>query len=345
MTEFESPKLADNARELNSHLTKLGFSRNQIHGFYFLIGMQTNMVTSKEDEVDIQNANYNLIGSEVINTAQLGTLIPFSSFTDHIGELLYLLKHGYEARGLDLSEQLAMRLASNKLSGLFKKDIKPPKNMRDHHRLFMQFYEMVGGELANIHDDNLMMSLLNGRYQIEVFAFVDSKVALDLIASLKISLDPLLTVLHLCILKERQIVISQMPYPQIALQSIFPNQQPFISIAWPFQSWIFYEDGNLIEGLEEMDIYDFWNHSIQKAILFAQQHYASVPPFSTCTFELDGLLRFGKEFTFEHAAEFIASEWGLEYHDLKSKAEEVQFKALVVHCIICSIMKTKDTIN
>ena len=139
--------------------------------------------------------------------------------------------------------------------------------------------------------------------------------------------------------------LYQQLHTQIALQGLWGGlDERFMSVAWPFKSWLFFKDGEKLPGVESLSHEDFWNHACEHGTSLLMKHFENIPRLSDTTVKLDALPPWGDEnFCFETVDRFIRSVWGYDQYSSQHYTEVLHYRACMIHCIYSALCKETET--
>ena len=119
-----------------------------------------------------------------------------------------------------------------------------------------------------------------------------------------------------------------------------------MSVAWPFQSMIFYKDGITLDHVADLDPEAFFDHCIVQGEILVTNHFSDVPKLSDTSISLVGLPIWGSAaLNFQAIDRFMAETWGYQSDNLQNQTERLHYRSCQIHCVFSSIAKARNTYN
>ena len=324
----------------------LGFTNNQILGHFFVLGAVIATPASVDEREQNKQAitalapfDHNVPLDDLIGPRFIPQERPIEEFLHWLGiEIDFRL---VEIEGLKPRQTL-----TPKSHGLFAAEHNNVTTMASAHGLYLDFYEVLGTRM-NETSINVSEALQIGIFQQQLNFMTDSKATRDINNCLNDFMSPLLKAVRdfgMCGTPER---IDQQLDTQIALQGLWGGLDDlFMSVAWPFQSWLFFQDGNPLPGVEDLSHEEFWVHACEQGTKLLMHHFDSIPRLSETSVKLDALPSWGsQDFSFETVNKLINSIWGYDINSNAHYTDVLHYRACLIHCIYSALCKETETIH
>lgn len=346
MTDVSKISLPPSTQQFISKLKKLGFSENQILGQFFLLGAVIATPSSDEEwrrslasvtalvPFDYNISLNQLIGSRFIDQEQI------------IEEFLHWLGIDHEFRQIEIEGQPPRQVLTPKSHGLFSGTHTSVKTLADIHHLYMAFFEAIGVRMS-ANNTSASDALLCGIFQLKIIWSMDNHAAGSINSSLKNLMSPLLFAIRSFAMCGEPSRIDGLLDTQVGLQGLWGGLDDlFMSVAWPFQSWLFFKDGEQLMGVEEASTEEFWSHCCLHAKSLIERGSGTIPKLSNTTVELDELPAWGSpSFNFDNVDAYMHSVWGYNHKTTNHYTDFIHYRACLIHCIYSSVCKAQETMN
>lgn len=346
MTNLQINGLPDETKAYVGQLKLIGFSDNQILGLFFVFGV---LIAAPESE---QEKNENR--AAVLKLAPFDEVMPLDEFIGPrwvpqeivFEELLHWLPLEIDFRQIEIDNLATRRLLTPQSHNLFKNVNAEIATMADAHRLYLDFYEVLGIRMREMSTD-MSDALPSGVFQMQLFHLTDPNATREIISVLGGLMSPILKALRDFGMSGTPGRLCKQLHTQIALQGLWGGlDELFMSVAWPFQSWLFFKDGDQLPGIEELSHQEFWAHSCEHGRRLLMEHFDSIPRLSETSVKLDALPSWGSEgFSFEAVNQFIKSVWGYDESIEAHYTDVLHYRACLIHCIYSAICKETETIH
>ncbi len=129
---------------------------------------------------------------------------------------------------------------------------------------------------------------------------------------------------------------------QIALWGFVTGlDETFMSVAWPFQSWMLYKDGNPIPGIEDLGPAEFFSHCYETSKHFAVQYESQIGQVADIDVGPDNVPIFtGTASERTDIFSLIKTEWGYDPTDQTLPVvEQKQVNACLIFVLFCSLCR------
>jgi hypothetical protein len=134
---------------------------------------------------------------------------------------------------------------------------------------------------------------------------------------------------------------------QIALQELMqPMHNNYAQQMWRFQSHLFYNENNLIPGLEEISPIDWHSWVLNRGRAFDLAYPSGLIPFSGSNITLSDIPQWVSEVSnFSICDRYIHRVWGFGADSLSTKVELIEYRALLVHLIYSSLTQSRELLH
>jgi hypothetical protein len=339
--------LTEDAEVFAVSLINLEFSNNQIYGIFFIIGAQT-VLNYTQDDLDKNRKVSALLGPHDHNINLDEQVGDYFETQEHLlEEFIYRMGWDLDYRSIEIEGLAPRQLFTPSNHGLMPKVTKTPEKLSDCHHIYLALFERLGQRIRHT-EIGLREAFMCGLFQSQILLDIDQKAMVQLLKMTQALMSPLIGSLNSFAINATPKSTANYLHEQIALMGLWPcrSDELFMSVAWPFQSWIFFKDGNVIDGIDQLSPTEFWNHCFVKGKELVQSEFDNVPKLSETSIVLDNLPTWGSsDFTFENIDNLIEEWTGCGSQNIKHYTDKLHYRAFVVHYIYSSIAKARETYN
>lgn len=332
-----------------------GFNRNQVHGLFVLLGLDTGTPRVEEElKVVINNIQPIIPTFRDINIdEQVGDF--YNGYESKINE--YWLKTGlkFDFRPIKASDDMdPVYIVKPWDDGVLDSSVKKVNKLIDSTRLYRSFLEALGEDTAG-NGRTLVESFLCGVFQMQLFTVSDHKGAAFLSGAL-VKLQPLTLGTFTQMISRNQIdnLLSLLNL-QIPLSFLIGGIEAseseigreFIKQIWAFQSHLFYQEGGVrTYGKEELDIKAWYEYVLKTGRAFDSQYPTQLLPLSAAGVTLPPVPSWASEINnFSAVDEFIFEVWGFEDTKLLNYVEMIEYKALLIYTVYASLTESSKAVG
>ena len=347
MNESDFSRLPIETRQFVLRLVDLGFDRTRIYGLFALLGIFVGAPNTQE-QIDTLWSGVQLL-LPIDRTKNLDEEIGhlYDGYDRQINEFCFRSGIEFNFREMTIPKvEKPFYIVNLKDEGLLNKDIKSVEKLADATRLFDSFIFSLGQSSLK-RETTIFETFCSGVFQIQLHTISDVHGSRQIAIAIN-SLMP--TFLGTCF---RTLISGKVDYflglepDQIALLSLMqPMEQTYAKQMWSFQSSLFYKEGDLIEGINDLDSKQWFDWVLNKAKDFDAIYPSNLIPFSKSNITLSEVPTWNKSITnFENCDAYINSVWGFNADSLDSNIESYDYKALMVHLIYSSLTSSREVIH
>lgn len=328
-------------------LESLGLDRVRIYGLFALVGLYVGAPDTQE-RLDALFSNVQLVlpidRSKNIDE-EIGHL--FDGYHNQISEFCFRSGGEFNFREMKApNTDKPFYIVNNKDEGLLNKKIKSVEKLVDASRLYDSFIFSLG-ESSLIRDVSIIDTFKCGVFQIQLHAMSDVKGSRQIADAIRILMP---SFLHTCfqtlISGKVEYFLGLEPIQIVLLNLMQPMERDYTQQMWAFQSHLLYSDGNLIEGIGELDSKEWFDWVLEKAQNFDSIYPTNLIPLSKSNITLSSIPIWNKEITnFKKCDAFIKNVWGYSSNSINNKIELYEYKALLAHLIYSSLASSREVIH
>ena len=347
LKESDFSKLPPETRQFALRLQELGFDRTRIFGLFALTGLYVGAPDTQE-RLDALFSNLQLalpIDRSKNIDEDIGHL--FDGYHNQISEFCFRSGVEFNFREIKLPKiDKPFYIVNNKDEGLLNKKIKSVEKLVDASRLYDSFILSLG-ESSLIHDVSIIDTFKCGVFQMQLHTMSDVKGSRQIADAIKILMP---SFLHTCfqtlISGKSDYFLGLEPIQIVLLNLMQPMEPNYAQQMWGFQSHLLYKDGNLIEGIGELDSREWFDWVLEKAQNFDSIYPSNLISFSKSNITLSEIPIWNKEImNFNKCDTFIKNVWGYSSASINNKIELYEYKALLVHLIYSSLASSREIIH
>lgn len=347
---FGIPKfeeLSPDAQTFARRLLKLDLTANQVFGLFFMIGAYSS-VSYDQEQLALNRkvtTNFGFYDENLTLDEMVGEY--FISQDYLYAELIELIGIELDYRSIEIEGIEPFHILRQRGTSILPLDLRAPKNFADINKVYLAFYEAIGASIRE-NDIGLREAVMCGLFDLQILLQMDQKATAQFIAIHRQMLAPLLASINRLAMNAMPGEIDGYLDDQLTLIGFWPGQQDqvFMSVAWPFQSMIFYKDGVTLDHVADLDPQSFFDHCMVQGDILVTNHFSDVPKLSDTSISLDGLPIWGSAaLNFQAIDRFIAETWGYQSDNLQNQTERLHYRGCQIHCVFSSIAKARETYN
>ena len=332
--------LPDFTQNLLTKLTHLGLSEAQIYGFFAYLGLRPFSAKQKDEGTFILKILHDLLPYDQATPLEefAGPMRPFTPLYE---ELMTKFDMDFVIRDIEIEGVEPFNLHTPQDHDLFQNCPPMIEKMADVNSFLMDFFSVSGERLI---EDGIPFehAILCGNYQMSCVLQTDVKLAHQLALALNLK-SPVFSEICKFIFSEQQNYLFGYLDTQLALAGLWGGlDEHFIKLAWPFQSWVFFKDGDVVEGVEQLGHKDFYELCWSQAHKLKDEYSENIPKLSDTNLEQFYLPR---ERSFGDAEKYIEQVWGCQNKPNNSAIQNLEFRACLLHFVVASLCLEKDFVN
>lgn len=345
--ESDLSELPLETKQFLNRLESLGLDRIRIYGLFALIGLYVGAPDTQE-RLDALFSNIQLVlpidRSKNIDE-EIGHL--FDGYHNQISEFCFRSGVEFNFREMRVpNTDKPFYIVNNKDEGLLNKKIKSVEKLVDASRLYDSFIFSLG-EISLIRDVSIIDTFKCGVFQMQLNTMSDVKGSRQIADAIRILMP---SFLHTCfqtlISGKVDYFLGLEPIQIVLLNLMQPMERDYAQQMWVFQSHLLYSDGNLIEGIGELDSKEWFDWVLEKAQNFDSIYPSNLIPLSKSNITLSSIPIWNKEITnFKKCDAFIKNVWGYSSNSINNKIELYEYKALLAHLIYSSLASSREVIH
>lgn len=347
MNEADFENLPEQTSQFVRRLSELGLDRPRIFGLFVMLGLYAGAPDTKEKLDEL--------------FSKLNLFLPIDR-SKNIDEVVGHLYDGYDSEinefcyrsGVELSFRQIQIPGTDKIiavvrprdEGLLNATVKGVEKLADATLLYDSFLVALGRSSV-LRGASLLEAFTCGVFQIQLHAQSDVSGSRQF-AMLVRSCLPLFYAKCFRVLIEGQVdYFLGLEGTQIALQELMhPMHNNYAQQMWGFQSHLFYHENNLIPGLEEISPIDWHSWVLDRGRAFDLAYSSGLIPFSGSNITLADIPHWVSEVSdFAICDQYIHRVWGFGADSLSTKAELIEYRALLVHLIYSSLTQSRELLH
>ena len=346
-TDTDLASLPEDTQKFVEWLPHLGFSEQQIHGLFVLVGLYAGTSrTAKEIEAVF---------------APLQQVIPHdrSLVIDHLVEDFFdgyerpieefCMRSGYEFefRPIEIIETIepfhVLKLQNH---NLLDPNVNGIHNFVDASWLFQSFLTVLG-ESTYRQKRSIKEAFLSGIFQMQLLSQTDLHAGQQLSQVLSSSLPLVIGHTFRAITRNTLDYSFNCEIEQAPLHTLMSSlQDDYAQQMWGFQSCLFFHDQQRINGVSELNPKEWHHWVIKRAQAFSDAYPTQLMGFSYSGSTFTSFPSWPSDVNdFKVCDDFIKSIWGYSADTIKNKMEVLEYKALMVYTVYASLTISRDTLQ
>lgn len=347
MSQLDLTGLPEQTVDFVDRLTSLGIDDRSIHGIFVTVGFIAGAPKFK-DEIEalwqplmrVMPFDRSKFIDEVVGDI-------YDGYDGALNEFCFRSGLEFEFREIGLPDwDFKTTICNLKDEGLLDKRVITVKKLVDSVRLYSSFFTEVG-ESTHSKNAPLLKAFLCGVFQMQLHGKFDVKGTMQIAEALKSLLPPVYGRIVKALLNANLEYFIGLEDTQIPLHSHTQEMnETFGRQFWGYQSSVFFHEGEKIEELEKLNLYEWFALVSVKAFLFESDYQGHIVPLSQSGLTLDDLPAWnGSDLSYEDCIEFIDATWGLRPNDLTTRVELLEFRGLLIHVTYASMAKSHEVLH
>lgn len=328
-------------------LPRLGFSEQQIHGLFVLVGLYAGAPISQEEMEKLMAALDVVI--PIDRTVIIDHLVRefFEEYLRPIEEFCYRSGFEFSFKPIKMGDDMdPMYLFNPRDHGLLENSITSVNTLLDASRLFSSLLTALGESTCR-QERSLKEAYVAGIYQIQGMAQIDHSVAQQLRHTIQASLPLVIGQVFSAITQNTLDYTMDCERVQVALLSLVGGmKEEYARHIWSFQSALFYHEQQRIKGIDDLDPESWHRWVVDCARAFGGAYPSQIAPFSKSGLTLIATPEWGTSISrFEICDQFISDNWAYSSTGIRSGLELLEYKALVVHAVYASLAMDGEIVH
>ena len=347
MSPLDLSGLPEQTVDFVDRLTALGVDDKSIHGIFVTVGFIAGAPKFK-DEIEafwqplmrVMPFDRSQFIDEVVGDI-------YDGYDGALNEFCFRSGLEFEFREIGLPDwDFKTAICNLKDEGLLDKRVITVKKLVDSVRLYSSFFTEVG-ESTHRKNAPLLKAFLCGVFQMQLHGKYDVKGSMQIAKALKWYLPPVYGRIVNALLNANLEYFIGLEDVQIPLHGHTQDMnESYGRQFWGYQSSVFFHEGEKIEGLEKLNLYEWFALVSVKAFLFESDYRGHIVTLSQSGLTLDNLPAWnGGDLTYEECIEFIEATWGLSPYDLTTRVELLEFRGLLIHVTYASMTKSHEVLH
>ena len=346
-SESDFLRLPAETRKFVLRLTDLGLDRTKIYGLFVMLGLYAGAPNTQEEiEALFSNLQIHLPIDRSKNIdEEIGHL--YDGYDREINEFCFRSGGEFNFRKINVPKvEKIFYIVYLQDEGLLNPNIKSVEKLADASRLFDSFIFSLGKSSVR-REASLIEAFSCGMFQIALHAKIDVQGSMQIAEAIKSLISPFYdTCLRTLISPELDYFLG-LESGQIALLDLMlPMEQSYAEQMWGFQSYLFFNQGSVIEGIENLQPRQWFDWVLESAKYFDTSYPSNLIPFSKSKITLTEIPAWNKDIAkFEICDSFIDRVWGYNVDTLNGPIESLEYKALIVHLIYSSLTSSREILH
>jgi len=347
LNESDFVKLPAASRRFVLRLVDLGLDRTRIYGLFVMLGLYAGAPNTQEDiEALFSNLQIHLPIDRSKNIdEEIGYL--YDGYDREINEFCFRSGVEFKFREINVPNvEKIFYVVYLQDEGLLNPNIKSVETLADSTRLFDSFIFSLGKSSVK-REASLLEAFSCGVFQIQLHAQTDIQGSKQIAGVIKRLMSPFFSNCFNTLISPDLDYFLRLEAVQIALlELMLPVERSYAEQMWGFQSCLFYKEGNLIEGIDQLSPRHWHQWVLDKAKDFGIRYMSQLLPFSKSNITLSGIPAWDQDIrSFEKCDGYIERTWGYNADSLNCNIESLEYKALIVHLIYSSLTSSIETVH
>lgn len=346
-TEADFLRLPSETRQFVLRLVDLGLDRTRIYGFLVMLGLYVGAPNTQENiEALLPRVQKALPIDRSKNIdEEIGHL--YDGYDREINEFCFRCGVEFEFREIIIPNvEKTLYLINLKDEGLLNPNIKAVDKLSDSTRLFDSFVLSLGQSSIK-RGASLLEAFSCGIFQMQLHTQIDVQGTMQIARVIKNLMPPFYSRCFNTITSADIDYFLGLEAGQIALLDLMlPMESSYALQMWNFQSYLFFNNGNLIEGVDKLSLREWFLWVLDKSKEFDIIYKSDLLPLSKSKVQLSELPSWGIDITsFEVCDAYIGRVWGYNAESINGPIESLEYKALIVHLIYSSLTSSRETLH
>ena len=346
-TDTDLSSLPKLTQQLVDRLPHLGFSEQQIHGLFVMVGLYVGTPRTAEEYKDIHSAIQKALPHE--QNVVINHLVDdfFEEYQLPLEEFCFRSGYDFEFRPIELIKGVdPAHLLEPRDHCLLDTEVRGIQKLIDASRLFQSFLTALGDSTYR-QKRSIKEAFLAGIYQMQHMAQIDLS-AVQQLGQVIATSSPLI-IGHVF----RAITHGSIDYTlgcedeQIPLYTLMGGMgEDYAQQLWAFQSHLLFHGENRIEGVAGLDPERWHYWVLDRAKAFSDAYPDQLVSFSKSSATLFGVPEWGETVnSFKECDDFIQTAWGFSAETLHNDMELLEYKALMIHAVYASLTISRESIQ
>jgi hypothetical protein len=346
LNESDFVKLPTATRRFVLRLVDLGLDRTRIYGLFVMLGLYVGSPNTQEEiEALFSKLQLHLPIDRSKNLdEEIGHL--YDGYDREINEFCFRSGVEFKFREINVPNvEKTFYIVYLQDEGLLNPNIKSVETLADSTRLFDSFIFSLGRSSVT-REASLLEAFSCGVFQIQLHAQIDIQGSMQIAAAIKSLMSPFFFNCFNTLMSPDLDYFLGLEAEQIALLNLMhPMDQSYAEQMWGFQSYLFFNQGSVIEGVEDLHPRQWFDWVLDRAKYFDTSYPSNLLPFSKSNITLTGIPIWNKDISkFEICDTYIQNLWGFSADYLNGPIETLEYKALIVHLVYSSLTSSREAI-
>ena len=346
MNESDFVKLPTETRKFVLRLVDLGLDRTKIYGLFVMLGLYAGAPNTQEDiEALFANLQIHLPIDRSKNLdEEIGHL--YDGYDREINEFCFRSGIEFNFREINIPKvEKTFYIVYLQDEGLLNPKIKSIETLADSTRLFDSFIFSLG-KSSMTREASLLEAFSCGVFQIQLHAQIDVQGSRQIAEVIKRLMSPFFSNCFKTLMSPELDYFLGLEAVQIPLLNlILPMERSYAEQMWGFQSYLFFNQGSAIEGIDTLNPRQWFDWVLDRAKYFDTSHLSNLLPFSKSKITLTEIPIWNKDIAkFEICDTYIKNLWGFSADSLNGAIETLEYKALIVHLIYSSLTSSRESL-
>ena len=346
-SESDFLRLPAETRKFALRLTDLGLDRTKVYGLFVMLGLYAGAPNTQEDiEALFSNLQIHLPIDRSKNLdEEIGHL--YDGYDREINEFCFRSGVEFNFREINVPKvEKTFHIVYLQDEGLLNPNIKSIETLADSTRLFDSFIFSLGKSSVT-REASLLEAFSCGVFQIQLHAQIDVQGSRQIAEVIKRLMSPFFSNCFKTLMSPELNYFLGLEAVQIPLLNlILPMERGYAEQMWGFQSYLFFNQGSVIEGIDNLNPRQWFDWVLERAKYFDTSYPSNLLAFTKSNITLTEIPAWNKDIAkFEICDSYIERVWGYNVDALNGPIESLEYKALIVHLIYSSLTSARETIH
>ena len=346
-TDTDLSSLPKSTRQLVERLPQLGFSEQQVHGLFVMVGLYAGTPRTVEEIQELYSAIQKVLPHD--QSAIINHLVDefFEEYQLPLEEFCFRSGYDFEFQPIECMKGMEpANLLMLRDHGLLDAEVSGVNKLASASRLFQSFLTALG-ESTFRQKRSIKEAFLAGVYQMQHMAQLDLHAVQQL--SQIISTSSPLVIGHLFTAITRNSIDYTLgcENEQMPLYTLMSGMDTdYAQQLWAFQSHLLFHGESRIEGVADLDPerWHFW--VLDRAKAFSEAYPSQLVGLSKSNATLFDLPKWNESVNeFEVCDSFIETAWGFNAKTLRNDMELLEYKALMIHVVYASLTFSRENVQ
>ena len=345
--EADFLRLPATTRKFVLRLNDLGLDRTRVFGLFVMLGLYVGSPNTQEEiEKIFSKLQLHLPIDRSKNIdEEIGYL--YDGYDREINEFCFRSGFEFKFREINVPNvEKTFYIVYLQDEGLLNPNIKSVETLADSTRLFDSFIFSLGKSSVK-REASLLEAFSCGVFQIQLHAQIDIQGSRQIAETIKSLMSPFFSNCFNTLISPDLDYFLGLEAVQIALLDLMlPMERSYAEQMWGFQSYLFFNQGSVIEGVEDLNPRQWFDWVLDRAKYFDTSYPSNLLPFSKSNITLTDIPIWNKGIRkFEICDTYIQNVWGFNADSLNGRIETLEYKALIVHLIYSSLTSSRETLH